>query len=61
MSKVLKNVLLHVVVVAIIFAEIAFSAQPVFNGAEVVEFDSVSYTYAPSPFRIKQAKKWEYH
>jgi dienelactone hydrolase len=42
---------------AIVFAETAFSAQPVFEGAEVVAFESVSYTYPASPFKVKQAKK----
>ena len=40
----------------ITFAEAAFSA-PVFSGAEKVDFDSVAYTYPPSPFKVKQAKK----
>ena len=62
MSNVFKNKLLRVVVGtslvgAVIFAESAFSAQPVFEGAEVVEFESVFYTYPPSPFRVKRAKK----
>ena len=47
---------------AVIFAESAFSTQPIlegaeFEGAEVVEFESVFYTYPPSPFKVKQAKK----
>lgn len=41
---------------AISFAESAFSA-PIFSGAEKVDFDSVAYTYPPSPFKVKQAKK----
>ncbi len=68
MSNVFKNKLLRVVVGtslagAIIFAESDVSAQapdltqPVFEGAEVVEFESVFYTYPPSPFKVKQAKK----
>ncbi len=44
------------VVGAISFAETAFSA-PVFSGAEKVDFHNVAYTYAPSPFKVKQAKK----
>ena len=51
------NDLLGVVVSAILFAETAFSAQPVFESAEVVEFESVAYTYPPTPFKVKQAKK----
>ena len=62
MSNVLKDKLLRVVVGtslagAVLFAETAFSAQPVFEGAEVVEFGSAFYTYPPSPFKVKQAKK----
>ncbi len=67
MSNVFKIKLLRVVVGtslvgAVIFAESAFSTQPIlegaeFEGAEVVEFESVFYTYPPSPFKVKQAKK----
>ncbi len=61
MSNVLKEKLLRVVVGtslvgAVMFAETAFSAPPVFEGAEVVEFGSAFYTYPPSPFKVKQAK-----
>ena len=42
---------------AIVFAETAFGGESIYAEAEVVEFDSVSFTYAPSPFRVKQAKK----
>ena len=44
-------------VAAIVFAETAFSADPIYVDAEVVEFDSASYTYPPSPFKVKHAKK----
>jgi dienelactone hydrolase len=62
MSNELKDRLLRVVVGtilvgAVLFAETAFSAQPVFESAEVVEFGSALYTYPLSPFRVKQAKK----
>ena len=62
MSNVLKDKLLRVVVGtslvgAVMFAETAFSAQPVFEGAEVVEFESAAFTYTPSPFKVRQAKK----
>ena len=69
MSNVFKDKLLRVVigtglVGAVIFAETAFSAQPVFEGAEVVlegaeavEFESVFYTYPLSPFKVRQLKK----
>ena len=58
----LKDRLLRIVVGtslvgAVIFAETALSAQPVLAGAEVVEFESVAYTYPPTPFKIKQAEK----
>ncbi len=62
MSNVLKGKFLSVVVGtslvgAVMFAETAFSTQPVIEGAEVVEFESVPYTYPPSPFKLKRAKK----
>ena len=41
----------------IVFAKTAFGAEPVYADTKVVEFESASYTYAPSPFRVKQAKK----
>jgi dienelactone hydrolase len=44
-------------VAAIVFAETAFGADPIYGDAEIVEFESVSYTYTPSPFKVKQAKK----
>jgi dienelactone hydrolase len=44
-------------VASIVFAETAFSAAPVYVDAEVVKFESVSLTYAPSPFKVRQAKK----
>ena len=58
----LKDRLLRIVVGtslvgAVIFAQTAFSAQAFFEGAEVVEFESEPYTYAPSAFKVKQAKK----
>ena len=61
MGKLLTRGWLHAVfcasvVGAISFTETAFSA-PVFSGAEKVDFDSVPYTYPPSPFKVKQAKK----
>ena len=58
----LKNEMLRVAIAtslfaAIVFAETAFGADPIYVDAEVVEFESVSFTYTPSPFRVKQAKK----
>ena len=44
-------------VAIIVFARTASSADPIFVDAEVVEFESVSFTYTPSPFKVKQAKK----
>ena len=44
-------------VTMIVFTRTASSAAPIFTGSEVVEFESVSFTYTPSPFRVKQAKK----
>ena len=56
-DKLRRAVIAASLVGAAIFAESAFSAQPVFEGAEVVEFGSAAFTHTPSPFRIKQAKK----
>jgi dienelactone hydrolase len=44
-------------VVAMVCAETALSAEPVFADAEIIDFESVSYTYTPSPFKVRQAKK----
>ena len=44
-------------VATIVFTRTAFSADPIYVDAEVVEFESASYTYPPSPFKVKQAKK----
>lgn len=44
-------------VATIVFTRPASSATPIFAGSEVVQFESVSFTYTPSPFRVKQAKK----
>lgn len=41
----------------IVFAERVFSADPIYVDAEVVAFESASYTHPPSPFKVKQAKK----
>lgn len=61
-NMTLKHELLRVAIItslvaAIVFAENAFSADPKYVDAEVIEFESVSFTYIPSPFRVKQAKK----
>ena len=57
MNSVFRIVITASLSVAILFAENASSSDPIFVDAEVVEFDSVSYTYKPSPFKVKQAKK----
>ena len=44
-------------VAMIVFTRTASSAAPIFAGSEVVQFESVSFTYTPSPFKVKQAKK----
>jgi dienelactone hydrolase len=44
-------------VAMIVFTRTASSAAPIFAGSEVVEFESVSFTYSPSPFKVKRAKK----
>ena len=57
-----KNYLLRVtftasLVASIVLIKTAFAAAPIFVEAEVVEFESASYTYTPSPFKVRQAKK----
>jgi dienelactone hydrolase len=46
-----------ILLAAIVFAETVFSANPIDVDAEIVEFESVSYTYTPSAFKVRQAKK----
>lgn len=62
MSRVRKYQLFSVIIGTSLFClialtEIAVSAEPIFKEAEVVEFKSESYTYPPTPFKVKQAKK----
>jgi hypothetical protein len=45
------------IAVAVLFTLETLSAQPVLENAVVVEFESVSFTYPLSPFKVKQAKK----
>ena len=56
-NKMLRLVITTSIATAIVFAETAYSADSIFADAEVVEFESVSFTYTPSPFKVKQAKK----
>ena len=42
---------------AILFAETALGAETIYADARLVEFESASFTYAPSPFKVRQAKK----
>jgi dienelactone hydrolase len=56
-NKMLRLVITTSIATAIVFAETAYSADSIFSDAEVVEFESVSFTYTPSPFRVRQAKK----
>jgi dienelactone hydrolase len=37
--------------------EIAGAGGPIYTDAQVVEFESASFTYTPSPFKVKQARK----
>ena len=58
----IKNQLLHAAISAclvatILFAETTFSADPVYVDTQVVKFESAPYTYPPSPFKVRQAKK----
>ncbi len=41
----------------VVCANVSFGARPVFQGARQVQFDSLPYTYPPSPFKVKRAKK----
>jgi dienelactone hydrolase len=56
-NEMLRLVITTGIATAILFVETAFSADPIFVDAEAVGFDSVPYTYTPSPFKVKQAKK----
>lgn len=58
----IKNDLLRVTIIvslvaSIVFIKTTFGADPIYVEAKVVEFESVSYTYTPSPFKVRQAKK----
>jgi len=58
----IKNYLLRVtftasLVTSIVFIKTAFGADPIYVEAEGVEFESASYTYTPSPFKVRHAKK----
>ncbi len=58
----ISNVLLRAVIntgliASALCGNTAFSSDPIYVDAQAVEFGSISYTYTPSPFKIKQAKK----
>ncbi len=58
----ISNHLLRVIFAAslaapIVIIETASSADPIYVNAEVVEFGSAAYTYTPSPFKVRLAKK----
>lgn len=55
--KILSTASTASLLAVIVFVKTAFGAEPVYADTKVVEFESVSYTYAPSPFRVRQAKK----
>ena len=44
-------------VVSIVFIKTAFGADPIYVDTKAVEFGSASYTYTPSPFKVRLAKK----
>jgi len=61
-NMMFKNDLLRVtftasLVASIVFIKTVFAADPIYVEAEAVEFESASYTYTPSPFKVRQAKK----
>ena len=46
-----------ILVTGIVFNNTAFSADALFTDQEIITFDSIFYTYKPSPFKVKQAEK----
>ena len=56
-NKLLRLAIAAVLIGSLATAKTAFGADPLFPGVEIVEFRSASYTYPPSPFKIKQSKK----
>ena len=53
----LYSVIITVLLASIIFALTACSTDQDYKDSEIVEFESVSFTYPPSPFKVRQAKK----
>ena len=53
----LRLVITTSIATAIVFAETAYSADSIFAYEEIVEFESISFTYTPSPFKVRRAKK----
>jgi hypothetical protein len=51
----LRAVAVNSLLAAILIAQAAFGADPVFVDAQVVEFESAAFTYKPSPFKVKQS------
>lgn len=56
-NDLLRAAITTSLVAAIVFTETAFSSDTIFANAKLVKFESVSFTYTPSPFKVKQAKK----
>lgn len=46
-----------VVIGAMLLTTMAYSAEPLFESADIVEFESSAFIYPPSPFKVKRAKK----
>lgn len=44
-------------IVSAVSTSVGFAANPMFMEAEKVKFESASYTYTPSPFKVRLAKK----
>lgn len=44
-------------VAALLLTGVASGAEPVYQDAEIVSFESATFTYAPSAFKLRQAKK----
>ena len=56
-NDLLRLAIISSLVTSIVFIETTFGADPIYAEAEAVEFESASYTYTPSPFKVRQAKK----
>ncbi len=56
-EKMLRRLTLCVQICAAVLGAVLLVPSCSLTAAEVVEFDSAAFTYAPSPFKVRQAKK----